>query len=171
MRLHAVPVVGGVRLSRLKPEHVQQLYARKVAEGLSSTTVHHLHAVLHRALGQAVRWGLVARNVTDLIDPPRNAKYQFQQLGAEQARRLLRAARGDRLEALYVLALTTAMRQGELLGLRWSDLDLEQGRLQVRTALKLGGVIAHPKSRASRRHITLTPIAIEALNHHRLLQH
>ena len=69
IRIHTVPVIGHTRLTQLAPQHLQDLYARKLAEGLSPTSVHHLHTVLHRALHQAVRWGLVSRNVTEAVDP------------------------------------------------------------------------------------------------------
>jgi integrase len=103
-------------------------------------------AVLHRALGQALRLGLIVRNPADALDPPRKAKYEIQPHSAEQSRRLLQTARGDRLDALYVLTLTTGMRQGELLGLRWRDVDAAQGKLHVRGTLGRTREIGEPKS-------------------------
>ncbi len=142
--------------------------------GLSTTTMHHLHAVLHRALAQAERLGLVARNVTELVDVPRMAEHEMHILDREQVHRLLEAAHQDRLEALYVLAVSTGMRQGELLALRWSDIDLERCTVQVRATLqwaKQGGyTLAAPKTRQSRRQITLTALACAALRTHRLRQ-
>ncbi|MGH8903791.1 MAG: tyrosine-type recombinase/integrase [Egibacteraceae bacterium] len=124
MRVHAVPAIGRVRLSKLAPQHLQRLYADRLTAGVSAQSVVHLHRTLHRALGQALKWGLVARNIATLVDPPRVARPEIEPLSAEEARRLLEAAKGDRLEALYVVALTTGLRRGELLGLRWSDVDL-----------------------------------------------
>lgn len=114
VRLHIVPEIGSLTLVRLSPQHLQRLYAVKL-ESLSPTTVNHIHALLHKALGTAVRWGLVNRNVADLVDAPRVAHFEITTLSAEQARTLLDQARGDRLEALYVLAITTGLREGELM--------------------------------------------------------
>lgn len=115
IRLHVVPVLGKVRLASLTPQQVQQLYARKLEAGLSHTTVQHIHAVLHAALDNALRQGLVQRNVADLVDAPAMRHREMQVLNAEQAKAFLAIASGTRLEALYVLALTTGMREGELL--------------------------------------------------------
>ena len=174
LTLHAVPSLGKVSLAKLTAQQVQRLYSVKLAEGLSRTTVHHLHAVLHRALSQAERLGLVARNVTALVDPPRLAEHELRVLDREQSRMLLAAAQGDRLEALYVLALSTGMRQGELLALRWSDISVDRRTLQVRATLQRtkadGYQLAAPKTKHSRRQITLTTLACEALRAHRTRQ-
>jgi integrase len=174
LTLHAIPTLGKRPLTKLQPQEVNSLYAKKRSEGLSAQTVTHLHRVLHRALSYAVRWNLVPRNVCDLVDPPRVTRPEGQWLNPEQARCLLAAASGDALEALYVLALTTGMRQSELLGLKWGDVDLRSGALQVRRALQRvpgrGFVEAEPKSAKSRRYITLTPLGIDALRNHRARQ-
>jgi integrase len=120
----------------LIPQQVQQLYAQKLSAGLSPTTVAHLHAVLHRALAAALRLGLVQRNVTELVDAPHVSPPEMQVLTPEQARLFLRAASGDRLETLYVPALTTGMRLGELLVVKWRDVDLDRASLQVRATLQ-----------------------------------
>jgi integrase len=173
VRLHIVPSLGKLQLAKLTPQHVQRLYAERLHAGASPTTVHHLHAVLHRALKQAVRWNLVARNVADLVDPPRIAHHEIATLDPTAAQRLIAAAGQDRLEALYVLALTTGMREGELLGLRWRDLDLDGGALEVRGSLQRvpsGFVLAEPKTARSRRRVGLTPTAVAALRRHRARQ-
>jgi integrase len=171
VRLHIVPHLGRIALARLTPAHLQRLYAQKLEAGLSPTTVAHLHAVLHRALAQAERWGLVARNVAALVTPPRPARREMKALSPEEARRFLEAAQGERLHAFYVLALTTGMRLGELLALRWRDVDLERGVLQVRATLQRtrdGYTFAEPKTERSRRQVVLSPLAAEALRAHRL---
>jgi integrase len=172
--LHAVPSFGKVRLSRLSAQHVQSLYAAKLEAGLSPTTVHHLGTVLHGALAKAERLGLVARNVCDLVDVPRMADHEMNVLTPQQVRTLLDGVRGDRLEALYVLAVTTGMRQGELFALRWRDVDLTRGNLSVRATLrrmKQGGYrFTPPKTKRSQRQITLTQLAIEVLRRHRVRQ-
>ncbi len=173
IRLHAQPSIGKVVLSRLTPQHLQLLYSERLDKGLSPQSVRHLHAVLHRALEQAARWSLVHRNVADLVTPPRVQRHEMRTLDAEEARRLLEAARGDRFEALYVLALTTGMRLGELLALRWKDVDLDAGSLGVRGTLlrtKEGMTISEPKTAGSRRHVSVGITAIEALRRHRVNQ-
>lgn len=173
VRLQINPSVGNVALTKLSPQHLQKLYAERLAAGSSPTTVHHLHATIHRALRQAVRWNLVVRSVADLVDPPRDAHFEITTLSPAQARTLLATADGNRLEALFVLALTTGMRQGELLGLRWRDVDFDRGSLQVRGSLqRLGGalVVTSPKTDRSQRQVTLAPIAVTALRRHRALQ-
>jgi integrase len=172
--LHAVPTLGKVRLSRLNAQHIQSLYAAKLESGLSPTTVHHLGTALHGALAKAERLGLVARNVCDLVDVPRMADHEMHVLTPQQVRTLLDTVHGDRLEALYVLAITTGMRQGELLALRWRDVDLGRGSVSVRATLrrmKQGGyTFAPPKTKRSQRQITLTQRAVEVLRRHRLHQ-
>jgi integrase len=173
VHLHLIPRLGKIPLSKLRPQHVQALYSTKLEEGLSPTTVRHLHAALHRALDSALRLGLVQRNVSEMVDPPRMHHREMTALSAEQARALLNAAAGNRLEALYVLALTTGMRQGELLALKWRDIDLNEGTLQVRASLQRtrgGFVFAEPKTSRSRRHLALPIVAIEALRKHRARQ-
>lgn len=177
LRVYLVPTLGRVRLARLTPQHLQELYARKLEDGLSTTTVNHLHAIVHKMLEQAMRWGVLLRNVADLVDPPRIAEHEIRPFTLDQARALLAAARGDRWEAFYVLALHTGMRLGELLGLRWRDVDLARGSLQVRGSLQpapigeAGLVIGSPKTPRARRKIALTDAARAALLAHRARQH
>jgi integrase len=173
LRLHAIPILGTLPLTRLEPRHVQRLYTDCLAQGLAPATVRQLHAMLRRALGQATKWGTVARNVAALASPPRVKRHEIQPLSATQARTFLDAAQGDRFEALYVLALTTGMGLGELLGLRWRDVDLAAGMLQVHhTLLRLrdGLQLREPKTARSRRRIALAPSAVDALHHHRSRQ-
>ncbi len=118
LRVHAVPYLGHHRLARLTPQHLQDLYSQRLKAGLGVQSVRKLHAILHHALKQALRLGLVARNVANLATPPRDQHKEMKTLDVGQARQLLDAVRGDRFEALYVLALTAGLRQGELLALR-----------------------------------------------------
>ena len=104
---------------------LQSLYRDRLDAGLSASTVHKIHVILHKSLAQAARWDMVPRNVSEAVKVPRPAPREIHPLSPEEARELLDAASGDRLEALYSLAVTTGMRQGELLALRWSDVDLE----------------------------------------------
>jgi integrase len=173
VRLHVLPDLGTLSLTKLGPQHLQQLYASRLTAGLSPTTVNHLHALIHKALSHALRWSLVHRNVADLVDPPRNRHFEIAPLTAEQARAFLSAASGHRLEALYVVAVTTGMRQGELLGLRWRDVDLDAGTLQIRGSMQLtpdGLRIMEPKTAGSRRRVALSRQPIDALRRHRVAQ-
>lgn len=174
VRLHIAPVIGQYQLQKLSPQHVQALYAQKQDEGYSSTTVLYIHNVLHKALKSAVRWGLVARNVCELVDPPRREDFEGQTLTVEQSRKLLEAARGLRLEALFVLALATGMRRGEIMGLKWQDINFGKGELQIRRVLsripsKLPGQgfeEAEPKTQKSKRKVVIAPFALAALKKH-----
>lgn len=169
--LHAYfpPELRRLRLAQLRADHVQAAYSRLRGSGRSPATVRRLHVVLHRALSQAERWGLIVRNPAALVDTPRSPHFQFQVLSANEARRLLKEAAGDPLEALYVLAITTGMRRGELLALHWADVDLERGVLAVTGTLqRVDGrlVVAEPKTARSRRSVTLEVHAIQALRAH-----
>ena len=145
MRLHLTPTLGGVRLDKLNALQVQSLYGRKLDSGLSARTVEIIHATLHKALKQAVVWMLVPRNGAEGATPPRPVGKEIPPLPREQARALLEAARGDRLEAFWVLAVTTGMRNGELLGLQWKDVDLDADTLRVRRSV-FNGVVSAPKT-------------------------
>jgi integrase len=173
IRLQVKPAIGKVRLAKLTPQHLSRLYADLIAGGLSPTTTLQVHRVVRRALDQAARWGMVARNVAALVDAPRKARHEMRTLTTEEAQRLLTAAAGRRLEALYVLAVTTGMRQGELLALRWQDVDIDGGTVRVTGTLqqtKAGPVIAEPKTSSSRRQIVLSERAVSALKRHRKAQ-
>jgi len=173
MRVQVIPELGKVKLSRLTPQQVQKLYATCSESGLSPTSVKHVHTVLRGALAQAVKWEYLARNPADLVVKPKMSTREMRPLNQEQVGRLLDAAVGDRLEALYVLAVSVGMREGELLALRWSNVDFERGVLQVRGTMqptKEGLRIAPPKTKSSKRNIHLPPLALDALKAHRVAQ-
>jgi integrase len=170
-RLHLKPSLGRVKLKGLTPAHVRGLYREKLEAGSSARTVRYIHTTLHKALKQAVMDGLIPRNATEAVTPPQSSREEMCPLTPEQAKLLLQVAHeaGDRLAALYVLAIHTGLRQGELLGLKWDDVDLEDGSLQVRRTLaitKNGPVLTSPKTTGSRRSVKLTSKAIEALKRH-----
>jgi len=164
-----------MKLHSLSPAHVQGLYRSKLDAGLKPSSVRSIHAVLHRALKQAVRWGLVPRNVTEAVDIPKLMPEEINALSPEETRRFLAASRGDRLEALYVVAIHCGARRGELLGLRWSDVDLDAGTLRINRQLQRmhdgsGLMFSEPKNKKARRTIRLTNAASEALRGHRKRQ-
>jgi len=158
---HAKPSIGRVKLKNLNAMHLQGLYRDRLDSGLSGSTVQKLHHVMHKALARAVRWDLIPRNPADAVEAPKPSKKEMRPLSADEAKRLLEVASGDRLEALYVLAVHTGMRSGELLGLKWSDVDLDAGTIRVRRTLtrKDNGrriALGEPKTKKSRRTVKLT---------------
>lgn len=175
VRNHIVPVLGSIRLQALKPADIQALYTRKLDEGLARRTVQLVHAILHKALSQAVDWGLLAASPADRVKAPRPQPRPgaVRALSPEEARRFLEAARDYDYYPLFVLALTTGMRLGELLGLKWEDVDFEAGAVHVRRGLyRVRGrwVEGEPKSAAGRRKVILPPLALSVLKEHRVAQ-
>lgn len=172
LRIHVVPRIGRVPLVKLTPDELQRLYADLLDDGLNPMSVRHVHAILHRVLGQAVRWEAALRNVADLVDPPRAARSEMAVLSVAEVRQLLATAAVDRLEALYVLAATTGMRRGELLALRWKDVHLDRSKLAVVATLQQeGGLsIAETKTAKSRRAVPLPALAVSALRRRKSIQ-
>ena len=170
---HLKPALGHHQLDRLTPQHVQALINSKAKENLSPRTVQYIRAVLRQALNKALRWGQVSRNVAALVDPPRSKRHEIQALDPQQARVLLEALEGHPLDALFKVALAMGLRLGEALGLRWADVDLRAGTLNVRVQLqKLDKKfqLTEPKSDRSRRTIVLPAPALDALKDHKLRQ-
>lgn len=174
VRLHLVPTIGRIPLQKLAPQQVQSLYTQKLKAGLSRTTVNTLHAMLHKALEDALRWHLVAHNVCDAVTPPRRDRYEIQPFTIEQAQQFLAAACGHPLEALFVLAVSTGMRRGELLAVKWQDIDFSTGTLHVRRIFTRSKgnrySEAEPKTEKSRRSIVLPALVVDLLLQHRSKQ-
>jgi integrase len=167
---HIVPGLGRLKLKSLNPAHVRAFYRDRLDTGLSPATVHKMHVVLHKALDGAVSDGLIPRNAAKGVKVPQaGSRKEIRPLTSQQARDLFDAARGDRLEALYVLAIATGLRQGELLALKWEDVELEEAVLRVRRTLTRSGgkvEVGPPKTPNSRRSVGLTSRAVEALRAH-----
>lgn len=173
VRVHIKPAFGAVKLKKLNPAQVATFYQEKLAAGCAPASVNKLHVTLHKALDQAVRWHMVPRNVCEAVSAPRPDHKEMQPLSPGQVRALLFAASGDRLEALYVLAVHTGMREGELLALRWADVDLEAATASVRRTLTTSGtalLTGDTKTGKSRRTISLTKESVDALRRHRKRQ-
>lgn len=170
IRLHLLPKLKGITLTKLTAQHIATLYATELAHGRSPNAVAYTHRVLHAALADAFRLGLVHRNVADLVDPPRKTKRIMAVYTEEQARALLQAAVGDRFEALWILALATGMREGELLGLAWPQVDLLRGTVTVLVTLQQypGEAPAREevKTSHSERVIALPKVVVGALERH-----
>ncbi len=177
---HIVPRIGGIRLRDLGPGQLTNLYgdlhrdgSLRGPGGLSSRTVRYVHRIVHRALQDAVRWGHLFRNPVGLADPPRVEKSESAVWSAAEARLFIDSTRQDRLRALYLLALTTGMRRGELLGLRWSDVDFERCRLSAKQTLVSVGYevrVSEPKTKRARRSIALDGATVAILRSHRAEQ-
>jgi len=171
---HIVPALGGIRLAKLSALDLQQLYADRLAKGFSPNYVRYDHAVLHRALGQAVRMRVIDRNVADLVDPPRLVKSEATTWDAREVVKVLDLGDETDLAALWRLALLGGLRRGELLGLMWEDVDLERGLLAIRRGLIAGSAgkweLGAPKTASGRRTIALDTTCVSALRRHRAAQ-
>lgn len=178
LKNHVVAHIGEVRLQKLRPLHLNELYGdllrgdekrRKIAP----RTVGHVHRVLHRALGHANRWGLVQQNVAALVSPPRVASKEIELLTPAQVQTVLRTLEGRSVYSILVTALATGMRRGELLALRWRDIDLDGSALRVEQSLeqtKSGLRFKSPKTKFGRRSITLPASAVTVLRDHWKMQ-
>ena len=172
VRTHLNPALGRIKVKNLTPTHVRGLHREKLDAGLAPATVRKIHSTLHKAFAQAVSDGLIPRNAA-AIKAPRPDPEEMHPLSADEASALLEAARGERFEALYMLAITTGLRRGELLGLRWRDVNLEHGVLRVGRALvREGGRyrLGETKTKRGHRSIRLTSHAVSALGTHRKRQ-
>ena len=172
VRVHISPALGRVKLKNLTAVHVRGLYREKLDSGLAPRIVQYIHRTLSKALKQAVSDGLIPRNAAASVKPPQPRRKEIRPLDREQVRAFLAAVSGDRLEAVYIVAITAGLRQGELLGLKWEDVDLDSGTLQVRRTIseaRSGRIFEAPKN-GKGRSIRLTKKAVEALRGHRKRQ-
>ncbi|CAN5774671.1 site-specific integrase [soil metagenome] len=178
VRSYIAPALGHLRLAKLTPADVERMTSNLISSGKSPRTAAAVRVILRRALGDAVRDGLLGRNVAALARPPRVPTRSMEQgrdyLSSDHLRRLLDAVRDEPLGPLVTVAATTGMRQGELLGLRWHDVDTQAGTLHVQRALARawngGWELAEPKTNRSRRMLNLPAAATAALDRQRGLQ-
>jgi integrase len=173
VKRHIIPALGRLQLSRLSPDHVQRMLNNLADKGLSHRTMRNVRATLRAALNQALRYGYVMRNVATLVDIPGEITFAPQPLSYKQTRLLLAAVEGDRLEALYRIALGLGPRKGEILGLRWEDLDLEAATMRICGSLqRQKGKLERSatKTEASVRTIALPPSLVDLLKQHRANQ-
>jgi integrase len=173
VRCAITPALGGLPLQGLMPTHLNKLYGDLRTAGRAPKTIRNIHGVLSKALADAERWGLVGRNAARLADVPAVARPKLRVWSPEQTRAFLAAVANDRLFAAWLLAATTGMRRGELLGLRWEDIDLDNGVVRVARARVRAGnqvVAGEPKTARGRRTIALDPTTVAALRQHRKRQ-
>jgi integrase len=183
IRLHVTPRIGAVPLQKLDAMMLNDVYLQLMTDGrvrgpggLSVRTVRYVHFIVHRALRDAMRWQLLSRNVSDAADPPKESAHLRPEITtwpAETVRLFLEGTRADRRHAAWLLLASTGMRRGEVLGLRWADIDFRAGQLAIRQTLvtaDLATLFGEPKSRRSRRVVALDATTLDTLQRHRRVQ-
>lgn len=169
-----IPTLGHIPLQKLTIDHLQSFYSSLINEGVKPKSVKDIHMIVNAALGQAVEWGKLGRNPASKAKLPRESKKEMQVFNKEQIQALLTFVEGHKLECIVTLALATGMRQGELLALRWSDIDLERKMVQVQRTLTYipgqGLKESETKTDSGRRSIVLADHAIAVIKKHRAAQ-
>ena len=169
VRDHIVPALGSTQLSTLRPDHIQAFVNQLTKKGKSPRTVQYARAILRKALNQAIKWRYLSFNAAAVVEGPRVDAYEAQPLTKEEARRLMDALKGHRLEALYLMTLLLGLRRGEVLGLLIANLDLEGGLVTIDGVLQWQGgrlVRGTTKTKASTRTLPLPPSLIPVLKAH-----
>lgn len=170
---HLIPAIGQVPLQQLTTAMLNALYQHLLAGGVGPRTVQYVHATIRKALNDAVRWGLMVRNPALYAAAPTSRRVELRTWTAGELHRFLTSVRGDRLYAAWQLAALTGMRRGEILGMRWADLDLDAGWLSVRQTLVVVDnhpQVSEPKTARGRRRIALDRGSIAALRAHHKAQ-
>ena len=178
--VNLIAALGGIPLSKLKPEQISAAYSAALAGGrrdgkpggLSARSVHHLHRVLKQALGQAMKWGAVSRNVAALVDAPKVARVEMRTLDVNQAAGMIELARGEAIFIPVLLGVLCGLRRGEICALRWRNINLDTGQLSVVASLEevRGGVREKSPKNGKGRTVALPPLLIAELHRHRLQQ-
>ena len=171
IRMHIVPYIGGIQIKDLQLARVEQFYGELINIGVGIRTVRLTHAVLHRALARAVRYRLITHNPAHGASLPRYQQGEMQVLDITQIGQFLVAANGSHYEALYHLAVTAGLRQGELFGLKWSDLKWNRATIHVQRQVQRirgqGWSFVEPKTKAGRRTIKLSEGTLQGLREHK----
>ena len=170
IQYHIIPALGNIKLKDLRIDQIQTFYIYETDNGMSPKMVQYIHSVLRRSLNFAVRWGLLVRNPAIGAIRPKPSNKEMKILDSDQVRTFLSAAKGSRNEALFWVAVSTGLREGEILGLKWPDLDWKTKRLQVKRQVqrRSGGglVLTEPKSAAGKRMIILSSATVAILQKH-----
>lgn len=170
IRVHIIPGIGSIKLSQLRADQLQSFYSEKLKSGLSNRTVQFIHSIIHKSLGQALKWGLVIRNVSDLVEKPTVKRKAPVIWSVEDTQKFLKAVEQHRFYPIYVLAVATGMREGEVLGVQFEDIDWKTGTLHVKHAVQYligkGIVLTEPKTDKAKRPIPLPDFAIQVLKRH-----
>ena len=174
MRRHIIPALGKIKLSDLKPGHIQAFYSQKQKEGASRSTLKNIHSTLHRALNQAAKWGYILSNPANVVDKPKTQHTEKKTWDETEVISFLSSIEGSLYHGLFYLAVITGLRKGELLGLKWQDLDWTSGELHIQRQLRYingrGLKLQDLKTAASRRVVVLGKNTIEMLRNHNILQ-
>lgn len=176
-----IPSLGAIALGQLRPQHIQHSYSEALRSGrkngtggLSPRSVVQQHRILRKALQHAVQWQIINRNPADSVQPPRVARMERDSLDPGQLQDVLRAAESSRHYALVFMAAATGMRRGELLGLRWNDVDLDHGTASISQTIiwlpKQGFIAGPPKTHRSSRAVAISPATVAVLREHRVGQ-
>jgi integrase len=172
-RLRLKPALGRIGLTRLTAQDVQKMMNEGIRAGMPVATIRHARLILGIALGRATKWQLVAINAASLVEAPRTEQSEVRPLTPEQTMKLLKSIRGDRLEALYTVAVAIGLRRGEALGLTWDCIDFDAATLTVRFQLQRidkALVRVEPKTARSRRTVALPSVVVDALRRHKIRQ-
>ncbi|MCD5402021.1 site-specific integrase [candidate division NPL-UPA2 bacterium] len=179
---HIIPEIGPIHLKKLRPLHVQSLLSSKQKTGradgkeggLSNTSIRYIHVIIKLALSHAVKWELVPRNIADMVLSPKIQNAQIQYWTKEETRKFLKTIKEHRLYPLYLLAITTGMRRGEILGLRWQDINLKKDIVRINQTLlntTIGDIIQDSaKTDGSKRTLDISPTVSAELSRHRKKQ-
>jgi integrase len=176
---HIVPALGAVQLQKLRADRLSRCYRELAANGnrhggrLNAKTIHNIHSTLHRALKAARKWGYIETSPADDADLPKYRRPKMKVWSPQQLRAFLKSVKGDRLYAAWLLVITTGMRRGELLGLRWEDIDLATGQVhirQTRIVINNAVVLSEPKTESGERELWLDAATLAALRTHRARQ-
>ncbi|MBG9589523.1 site-specific integrase [Cytobacillus firmus] len=170
---HIKPFIGYISLSKLTGLHIQQLYRSLATEKkLSNENIRNVHKVLNNALKQAVKLELIPKNVASVVEPPKATKNEIKVWDVHEVQQFLKVTQSNRYHIVYLIALTTGMRQGEILGLRWQDVDFDREVLHVRQTLSHDGIElnSHTKTAAGTRTIALPEQVLHALKTHKIIQ-
>jgi integrase len=168
LRTHVRPVLGDKRMQSIRAEDLNRLYSQ-LDKKIAPRTIKHVHSLLRRVFAHAVKWGNVKRNVVALVDSPKVPPTEAAVLQTSEIPQMFAALRGREFYPIAVLALGTGMRRGELLALRWQDVDLDAGSLRVERSLEETGKglrFKAPKSARGRRTISLSPAVVSELRAH-----
>jgi len=173
VRVHIVPSIGHLKLHQLNPQQLLHLYQQALEDGLAAQTIKHIHKILHDALETAVKWGLITRNIVKLVKAPKVVRKEMKVWNEQEIDTFLKHFTNPRYRTIVILALATGMRRGEILALKWSDIDWDKKQLAVKRSYVKhykGHAIQEPKSAAGYRTIALSGQTIKVLRQHRLWQ-
>ncbi|MED4726829.1 tyrosine-type recombinase/integrase [Aneurinibacillus migulanus] len=175
---HIIPKLGKKKLQSIKPMHLQEFYTQKIKEGLATSYIRNMHAIISKSLKKAAEWGLIKENIASLVTPPRIEKKQVKTWTLEEANQFLykikeRKTGNKKLYIAYVLAIYCGMRKGEILGLCWKDCNFEKGYISIQqTLVKIKGSLSlqEPKTKGSIRTIKVPDFALQILKAHKIKQ-